>query len=57
MRKEAEVRKLKPKVGLRHRREVLSREEELRRFRQIDDWRRAHFEQFKKTHAKVRNPH
>lgn len=57
MRKQAEVKKPKPKAKPRPEREVLSREEQLRRFRHIDEWRRAHFEKFKKTHPTVRNPY
>jgi hypothetical protein len=55
MRKEAEVKKTKLRP-LHPRREILSREEELRRFRSIEEWRRAHLEQFKKTHPKVHDP-
>lgn len=57
MRKQVEVRKPKPKPEPQPGREVLSREEELRRFRHIDEWRRAHFEEFKEKHPKVRNPY
>ncbi len=55
MRNEAEVekRKLRP---LHPRREILSREEELRRFRSIEEWRRAHLDEFKTTHPKVHDP-
>jgi hypothetical protein len=55
MRKQAEVKKNGLVVG-RPKREVLTREEELRRLRDIDKWRREHFEEFKKTHPTVRNP-
>lgn len=55
MRKETEVKKTKLRP-LHPRREILSREEELRRFRSIEEWRRAHLEQFKKTHPKVHDP-
>jgi hypothetical protein len=55
MRKEAEVKKTKLRP-LRPRREILSRKEELHRFRSIDEWRRAHLDQFKKTHPKVHDP-
>ncbi|MEK6285994.1 MAG: hypothetical protein AABO57_09665 [Acidobacteriota bacterium] len=57
MRKEAEVKKINLRPSLRPRREITSRKEELQRFRSIEEWRRAHFEEFKKTHPKVRNPH
>jgi len=57
MRKQAEVRTPKLKPEPPPGREVLSREEEVRRFRQIDEWRRAHFEEFKKKHPQVRNPY
>lgn len=56
MRKQAEARKTRLLVEPRPRREMLSREEELRRLRDIDEWRRAHFEEFKKTHPKARDP-
>jgi hypothetical protein len=55
MRKEAEVKKTKLRP-LHPRREILSREEELRRFRSIEEWRRAHLDEFKKTHPKVHDP-
>lgn len=55
MRKEAEVKK--PKLRPLHpRREMLSREEELRRFRSIEEWRSVHLDEFKKTHPKVHDP-
>jgi len=57
MRKQAEVKKTKLRLSLQPKREIISREEELQRFRSIKKWRRAHFEEFKKTHPKVRNPH
>ena len=57
MRKEAEVKKINLRPSLHPRREITSRKEELQRFRSIEEWRRAHFEEFKKTHPKVRNPH
>jgi hypothetical protein len=57
MRKQAEVKKHKLRVEPRPKRESLSREEELRRLRHNDGWRRAHFEEFKKTHLKVRYPY
>jgi len=57
MRKQAEVKRPNLRAEPRPRREVLSREEQLRRLRHIDEWRRAHFEEFKKTHPKVRNPY
>jgi hypothetical protein len=55
MRKPAAVKKPKPRVEPRPKREVLSQEEELQRLRHIDEWRRAHFEEFQKTHPKVRH--
>lgn len=55
MRTEAEVKKTKLRP-LHPRREILSREEELRRFRSIEEWRRAHLDEFKKTHPKVHDP-
>ena len=57
MRKEAEVKKPKLRFALPPAREVVTRDEQLRRFREIDEWRRAHFEKFKKTHPKVRDPY
>ena len=57
MRKEAEVKKTSLRPSLRPKREITSRKEELQRFRRIEEWRRAHFEEFKKTHPKVRSPH
>ena len=57
MRKEAEVKKTNVRPSLRPKREITSRKEEIQRFRCIEEWRRTHFEEFKKTHPKVRNPH
>ncbi len=54
MRKEAEVKKTNLIPSLRPRREITSRKEELQRFQRIEEWRRAHFEEFKKNHPRVR---
>jgi len=57
MRKQAELKTAKPRVSSHPRREIVSREEQLQRFRSIEEWRRGHFEKFKETHPKVHNPH
>lgn len=56
MRKQAEVKRIDRRKPFHPEREVISREEELRRFRRIEEWRRAHFEEFQKRHARVRDP-
>lgn len=54
MRKQTEVKKTNLRLSLHPRREVISRKEELHRFRRIEEWRRAHFEEFKEIHPTVR---